>query len=136
MKIKKILPNLALLVVLLVSATSFSWQQCVPSACNDSDNICSSSGPCVNETTTEHIAERLSILNTTIPNQQTGIFLLGAIVLFSIRKGCLFGLVRLLASRQKIKIKNHSHSLARLNTYLLDLFSNGVLHPKTYLLAI
>lgn len=131
---KIVLAITTLVTFLLIMATPLSWQGCIPGACLENNELCSNSAPCVNEVAANHINERMAILNSTMPVEVFGLFLASFLLLFE--RFLSFSLLTLILARKLIKImKKCCHWIARQNNYLLSLFSTGLEHPQTYLLA-
>lgn len=127
---KIILPLLILLSFLIIGILPSSLNICMPDGCNFNNNVCDNIA-CVNETITQHLGERTQLLNAITIEFQSLIILVVILILFFVIQKYLEG-GKLVAIKSYVKQKLLNSSSAELFNYLIEAFSNGILHPKIY----
>ena len=138
MRKKIILALLILFSFFAVVILPASWNICLPDGCSFGDNACTNNS-CINETLGKHLNERTSLFSAVVKPQSSLIFL--AVVLFaffafqkSLQKYFL-ELIKLVTAKLYVKYKLFNSFCSKLFDYLLEAFSDGILHPQIYSLV-
>ena len=126
---KTLLPILILLSFLIIIALLSSWDVCIPDRCSFSSGVCGSNF-CVNETLSQHLSERTQLFNVTINFQQFILLTIVLILFFVVKKYLENG--KIIAARFYVKQKFLNSSTAKLFNYLVEAFSDGIIHPQIY----
>jgi hypothetical protein len=127
--LKIILPLLMLLSFSVIVILPNSLNICIPDGCNFNNNACDNS-TCINETVIQHLSERAQFLNATIEFQSFIILAIVLILFFVIQK--YLGAGKFVIAKSYVKQKLLNSSGAKLFNYLIEAFSNGIIHPKIY----
>ena len=126
---KILLPILILLSLLVIIVLPSSWNICIPDRCSFSSGVCGSNS-CANETLSQHLSERTQLFNATINFQQFILLAIVLILFFVVKKYLEDGKLAIAKSYVKQKLLNSPG--VKLFNYLIEAFSNGIIHPKIY----
>jgi hypothetical protein len=127
--LKIILPLLMLLSFSVIVILPNSLNICIPDGCNFNSSTCDNNA-CINETVTQHLSERAQFLNAIIEFQSFIILAIVLILFFVIQKYLEDG--KLATAKSYIKHKLLNSPSTKLFDYLIEVFSNGIIHPKIY----
>lgn len=135
MRKKIILALLILLSLFVVVILPASLNVCLPDGCSFGSNTCDNTS-CIDETLGQHLNERASLFSAVVKSQSSLVLL--AVVLFAFfgfqryLKRCFLELIQLVAAKLYVKYKLFNSSCSKLFDYLLEAFSDGILHPQIY----
>jgi len=108
-----------------------SWDICIPSGCSFNSSTCDNNA-CINETLGQHISERTSLLNAIIKFQPSIVLLALVLILLFVLQKYLLEVIQLSTTKLYVKYKLFNSSRTKLFNYLLEAFSDGILHPRIY----
>ena len=103
---------------------------CIPDGCNFNNSVCDNN-TCANETIIQHLGERTQLLNAVTIKFQS-LIILGVILIFFFIVKKFLENDKLTITKFYVKQKLLNSSGAKLFNYLIEAFSNGILHPKIY----
>ena len=126
---KFLLPILILLSLSVIVILPNSFNICFSDGCNFQNRLCDNNA-CINETIMQHLSERVQLLSATITSPLFIILSIVLILFFAVKKYSADGRAFAVKFYAKQKLLN-SFGLKLFN-YLIEAFSNGIVHPRIY----